>query len=48
MIRIAPATLASTKPEAALGGAPGSEEPAQNTNNGYTKMDTKMPVGTPR
>ena len=48
MIRISPATLANAKSDAALGGAPGSKEPAQiKTNN--TKLDQAMPVrGTPQ
>ena len=47
MIRIAPATLAHTKSDAALGGAPGSKEP--KTNNQHTKLDKAMPVrGTPQ
>ena len=47
MIRIAPATLASTKPDAALGGAPGSKEPAQiKTNDQHTKLNQAMPVRT--
>ena len=49
MIRIPPATLANTKPDAALGGAPGSKEPAQTkTNNQHTKLDQAMPVRTPQ
>ena len=49
MIRIPPATLASTKPDAAPGGAPGSKEPAQKTNNQHAKLDKTMPVrGTPQ
>ena len=49
MVRIAPATLASTKPDAVLGGAPGSKEPAQTkTNNQHTKLDQAMPVRTPQ
>ena len=47
MIRIAPATLASTKTDAAPGGAPGSKEPAQTkTNNQHSKLDQAMPVCT--
>ena len=48
MIRTPPATLANTKSDAALGGAPGSKLPAQiKTNN--TKFDQAMPVrGTPQ
>ena len=48
MIRTPPATLANTKSDAALGGAPGSKLPAQiKTNNQHTKLD--MPVrGTPQ
>ena len=50
MIRIAPAAFANAKPDAALGGAPGSKEPAQTkTNNQHTKLNQAMPVrGTPR
>ena len=50
MIRIAPATLANAKPDAALGGAPGSRLPAQiKSNNQHTKLDQAMPVrGTPQ
>eukprot|EP00964_Phaeocystis_antarctica_P021810 scaffold12110_cov48-Phaeocystis_antarctica.AAC.2 len=45
MIRKPPATLANTKPDAALGGAPGSKEPAQTkTNNQHTKLDQAMPA----
>ena len=46
MIGISPVTLANTKSDAALGGAPGSKLPAQiKTNNQHTKS---MPVrGTP-
>ena len=40
MIRIAPATVAKTKPDAALGGAPGSKE--------HTKLNQAMPVRTPQ
>ena len=49
MIRIAPAILTKTKPpDAALGGAPGSKEPAQ-INHQCTKLDQAMPVrGTPQ
>ena len=36
MISIPAATLASTKPDAALGGAPGSKEPAQIKMNKHT------------
>ena len=45
MIRIPPVTLAHTKSDSALGGAPGFKEPAQiKTNN----QDQAMPVhGTP-
>ena len=48
MISISPVTLADTKSDAALGGAPGSKLPAQiKTNNQHTKLD--MPVrGTPQ
>ena len=47
MIHIAPATFANAKPDAALGGAPGSKEPAQiKTNN--AKLDHAMPVRTPQ
>ena len=50
MIRTPPVTLANTKSDAALGGAPGSKEPAQiKTNNQHTKLDQAMPVrGTPQ
>ena len=50
MIRIAPAALAAnTTPDAALGGAPGSEESAQTkTNNQHTKLNQAMPVRTPQ
>ena len=49
MVRIAPATLASTKPDAALGAALGSEEPAQSkANNQHPKLDQAMPVRTPQ
>ena len=50
MIRISAVTLANTKSDAALGGAPGSKEPAQiKTNNQHTKLDHAMPVrGTPQ
>ena len=50
MIRISPATLANTKSDAALAGAPGSKLPAQiKTNNQHTKLDEAMPVrGTPQ
>ena len=50
MIRIAPATVAYTKPDAALGGAPGSKLPAHiKTNNRHAELDKAMPVrGTPR
>ena len=50
MIRTPPATLANTKSDAALGGAPGSKLPAQiKTNNQHTKLDKAMPVrGTPQ
>ena len=49
MIRIAPATLAHTKPGAALGGATGSEESAQTKkNNQHAKLDQAMPVRTPQ
>ena len=44
-------TLANTKSDAALGGAPGSLEPAQiNANhNQHTKLNQAMPVrGTPQ
>ena len=45
MIRISPVTLANTKSDAALGGAPGSKLPAQiKTNNQHTKLDKAMPV----
>ena len=45
MVRIAPATVANAKPDAALGGAPGSKEPAQiKTNNQHPKLDHAMPV----
>ena len=45
MIRISPVTLANTKPDAALGGAPGSKLPAQiKTSNQHTKLDKSMPV----
>ena len=49
MIRISPVTLANTKSDAALGGAPGSKQPAQTkTNNQHTELDKAMPVrGTP-
>ena len=44
MIRISHVTLANTKSDAALGGAPGSK-----TNNQHTKLDKAMPVrGTPQ
>ena len=46
MIGIAPATLANPKSDTALGGAPGSKEPAQKTNNQHTKLDKTMPVST--
>eukprot|EP00964_Phaeocystis_antarctica_P102078 scaffold67490_cov55-Phaeocystis_antarctica.AAC.3 len=46
MNRIPPATLASTKPDAAPGGAPGSKETAQKTNNQHAKLDKTMPVST--
>ena len=47
MSRIPPAALANTKSGAALGGAPGSIEPAQiKTNNQRTKLDKAMPVRT--
>ena len=50
MIRTPPATLANTKSDAALAGAPGSKLPAQiKTNNQHTKLDEAMPVrGTPQ
>ena len=50
MIRISHVTRANTKSDAALGGAPGSKEPAQiKTNNQHTKLDKAMPVrGTPQ
>ena len=50
MIRIAPATFANAKSDAALGGASGSKLPAQiKTNNQHTKLDHAMPVrGTPQ
>ena len=50
MIRISPVTLANTKSDAALGGAPGSKLPAQTkTNNQHTKLNQAMPVrGTPQ
>ena len=50
MIRTPPVTLANTKSDAALGGAPGSKEPAQiKTNNQHTKLNQAMPVrGTPQ
>ena len=50
MIRIAPASFANAKPDAALGGAPGSKQPAQTkTNNQHTKLNQAMPVrGTPQ
>ena len=50
MIHIAPATFANAKPDAALGGAPGSKEPAQTkTNNQHSKLNQAMPVrGTPQ
>ena len=46
----APDTLANTKSAAALGGAPGSLEPAQiKTNHNHTKLNQAMPVrGTPQ
>ena len=49
MIRTPPATLANTKSDAALGGAPGSKLPDQiKTNNQHTQLDKAMPVrGTP-
>ena len=44
MIRISLVTLANTKPDAALGGAPGPKEPAQiKTNNQHTKMPVRTP-----
>ena len=47
MSRISLAALANTKSGAALGGAPGSIEPAQiKTNNQRTKLDKAMPVRT--
>ena len=46
MIHIPAATLASTKPDAAPGGAPGSKEPAQKTNNQHTELKKTMPVRT--
>ena len=49
MIRVAPATLANAKSDAALGGAPGSKEPAQIKSNKHTKLNQAMPVrGTPQ
>ena len=49
MIRIAPATLANAKPDAALGGAPGSKELAQiKTNSQHNELDQAMPVRTPQ
>ena len=50
MIRISPVTLANTKPDAALGGAPGSKQPAQTkTNNQHAELHKAMPVrGTPQ
>ena len=50
MIRITHATLANTKSDAALGGAPGSKLPDQiKTNNQHTQLDKAMPVrGTPQ
>ena len=50
MIRISPVTLANTKSDAALGGAPGSKLPDQiKTNNKHTQLDKAMPVrGTPQ
>ena len=49
MIRISPSTLANTKSDAAMGGAPGSKEPAQTkTNNQHTKLNQAMPVRTPQ
>ena len=50
MIRISPVTLANAKSDAALGGAPGSKEPAHiKTNNRHAELDKAMPVrGTPR
>ena len=49
MIRIPPANLADTKSDAALGGAPGSKEPAQiKTNDQHTKLNQAMPVRTPQ
>ena len=47
--RIPPATHASTKSDAALGGAPGSKELAQiKANNQHTELDQAMPVCTPQ
>ena len=47
MIRTPPATLANTKSDAALAGAPGSKLPAQiKTNNQRAKLDKAMPVRT--
>ena len=47
MSRISLAALAKNKSGAALGGAPGSNEPAQiKTNNQRTKLDKAMPVRT--
>ena len=41
----APDPLANTKSAAALGGAPGSLEPAQiKTNHNHTKLNQAMPV----
>ena len=49
MIRIAPAALAAnTTPDAALGGAPGSEESAPTKTNNHTKLNQAMPVRTPQ
>ena len=44
-------TLANTKSDAALGGAPGSKEPPAQikTNHNHTKLNQAMPVrGTPQ
>ena len=44
MIRIAPATVANTKPD-----SPGSKEPAQiKINNQHSKLNQAMPVRTPQ
>ena len=49
MIRTPPVTLANTKSDAALGGAPGPKGPAQfKKSSQHPKLNQAMPVRTPQ